>query len=998
MKIKNYLLGLSAVAIILTAASFIYKDYHKVKYAPANYEGMAQYLGFADGAMEHYRMMRADKNGEILFKDVINSRNAVRNFDAQKNSASGVYWSNLGPNYVGGRARALLQDNTTANSATWYAGGVSGGVFITYDGGNQWYEYNSNITSLAISSFAQTSDGVLFVATGHSEEGGQGGDESSGIPGDGLFRRAVDGQGNHTFERIVGPALPNSNASADWRRIDRIASHPSNPDRLYVGMNKGLRITSNARAAVGEVEFFTPAGLPLGNVQDIVVNSDGSEFFVVSGAIIVHYSDKGGSDITEIKRFTIPGGVGGMSRACLAIAPSDDNVIYAAIAASNSCLYGIYQSRDKGTTWTNIGPGGTSFDPYANPGVNCQGNYDNSIAVFPDDAGRIIVGGVQLWEWNESPTNPGTGGWTQIAVTQSPGRSLFDTNYVHADKHRIRIPKSNEIWIASDGGIGKSIDGGATWSQINNGFNVTQFYAIDAAVGIPFEFNGQEYILEQVVGGTQDNGTQLVGTNPATPIDGQDISGGDGFDTYFSNLAGQAFTSYVYNLSINRVSFNNPQGQLLWDAELTALCNDAFPPGNNACGPFHTKMGYWETASASETQDSIKVYVKTNVAVGDSLTYFSAIGQELELRWPSPKALSSGDSIMMPDFAQSRLVIATDIGIFMTRDAAKLGTNNFKWDLITGAAPRPSSLIGSVSDMKFSKDGNQLFVATPGGSLYRIDNLSQGGDSLTLDIRSGQSVVTCTRIGAIDGPGIANRIAIDPNDPNNIVLTSGGYASGDHVFYATNCATATIANPATVVPIQGDLPQMPVYSAVIADHDANTVLIGTEFAVYMTEMVAGASTKWEYAGNGMPKVPVYFMLQQSNLYPLGVASGIENANYRKIYLGTFGRGFYVTDNLVGIDEKQGDQIATARSHFELSIYPNPVSDRLNIALDLNEDQNLVVEVFDLNGKVVATLKNGQVNRGTQKMEMDVTGLRNGTYLVSARSTEERKVAKMVVLR
>ena len=986
MKMKKYFFGIIAFAAIVAVGFVTYKDYHSAVYVAKSYSSDLQALGYASGAAEYYRELRADENGNIDIKDVQKSRDAVYGFNASKNGASGIYWEQMGPNYVGGRTRALLQDNKVGSR--WYAGGVNGGVFITHDGGNTWHEFNSSGAGpdLSVSSFAQSPNGVLFVATGCEFEDYQGTIASSGTPGNGLFRVAVDVvTGTPTYTKISEyPSDPNSSGSSDWRFINRIRANPVQEDKLYVGTKNGLFITNNAHAS--EVTFFTPTGgLPLGSIDDFAVTSDGKEFWVAAGAVVAHFTDNGGEDVVEVDRTILTGS----SRICLEIAPTNDNVLYAATVNSSSCLNAIYQSRDKGASWTVIGQGGSSFDPYKST-VQCQGIYDNALAVDATNEGRIIVGGISLWEWNESLTTPGTGGWTQIAVTQDGG--LFDTNYVHADKHRIVVPGNGEIWVASDGGIGKSIDDGKTWFQANGGYNVTQFYSVSAATGVPLLYNGVEYILEQVLGGAQDNGTQLVGLNPTRPFDAQEISGGDGFDCAVSNISGVAFSTYTNGILYR--SSRNGGTSFIYDEELLGECTGD-PRGIGSCFGFHSRIAYFENPHVDMTLDSVKVYAKSSVAVGDTLNYYSDMGLEYLLRWPSYKALEAGDSIMMPDFAQGRLLLATNKGIYMSRDAAKLTTTSFKWDRIAGPESVPNSLSGGgISDMKFTADGNQIYVVTKSGDLYRIDNVNQGNDSLSLDIRSGQSVITCTRLGSSGQSGYHGRMAVDPNDPGHVVLTMGDYSKPYHVFEANGCDDA-LSGTISFKKIQGDLPAMPVYCAIIAEHDSKTIMVGTEFGVYMTE---NGGTNWLNAGGGLPKVPVYDMFQHTVLYPLGEVVGLENKHFRKIYLGTFGRGFYGSTGLVGIEDKNAPAVSVAKEAFELNIYPNPVHDKAMISLDLSKEENLVIEVYDLTGKIVSSVHNGSIKSGKKLISLDVSSWNNGTYLVSARSQKERKTTKLVVIK
>jgi hypothetical protein len=491
----------------------------------------------------------------------------------------------------------------------------------------------------------------------------------------------------------------------------------------------------------------------------------------------------------------------------------------------------------------------------------CQGFWDNCISVYPNDAGKILVGGVSIYRWEESQTAPGTGGWFKAALLQTEGASgsLTDTNYVHADKHRILFTDSMTIYVASDGGIGRSLDGGNTWGQNNNGFNVTQFYAVDAA----FDSSG---LVEMVIGGSQDNGTWLVGSNPNRLDQGFQVSGGDGFDSEFSNLAALAFTT-SQNGNLRRVAFG-PGSGCIYDSELQAICL-------NGCGAFYTRISFWEEAYAPFTFDSILFRSKGSGSLkGDLLEYTSHIN-DIPMEYIAPRDLPAGDSLNVPDYAQSKLVIALSSdgsgtnGVYMTRDAVNLDEINPSWDLIAdGSNSKPNGLSSGVFKMMFSTDGNQLFLGMNNGSVYRIDNINQGYDSLTLDVRSPYHVVTCTRIMPAKGLYVSS-ISVDPNDPNNVVITYPGIGGTIKVYRITNAATC-LTDQADDQSIQGNLPQgVPVYSCVIADHDKNTVVVGTEYGVYATdEAFTSVAPEW-HEGWGIPKIAVYDMVQQSNEWALG---------------------------------------------------------------------------------------------------------------------------------
>ncbi|MEY4659933.1 MAG: hypothetical protein RJB36_1699, partial [Bacteroidota bacterium] len=86
-----------------------------------------------------------------------------------------IVFESMGPDNIGGRTRAIQPDRTNINRL--WAGGVSGGLFVSTNKGNTWDRVESYFTAGAnpfISSMTQTPDGVLYVSTGSDQEGWNG--------------------------------------------------------------------------------------------------------------------------------------------------------------------------------------------------------------------------------------------------------------------------------------------------------------------------------------------------------------------------------------------------------------------------------------------------------------------------------------------------------------------------------------------------------------------------------------------------------------------------------------------------------------------------------------------------------------------------------------------------------------------------------------------------------------------------------------------------------
>jgi hypothetical protein len=482
--------------------------------------------------------IKADPATGLIDPNMVNQvRNQINQMSSQ-NSTNKVSlelnWTQMGPDNVGGRTRAILIDQANPNIV--YAGSVTGGLFVSTDAAATWNpiapQEGTLGENLTISCITQTDNGRIFYGTGSTFESG-GGTGGSGALGNGVYEYVPTpgNEANGTIKPVIvnTGAVPNNTPNSDWSYTNAIASYGN---RLYIGSKDGLIWadpdgSGNYPSAVSgwfnPITTGPPTNLPeKGTVQDIDVATDGSILVCFSNTVYI--SDQGDA-LGDFTRVPSTAGISG-SRLSGAIAPSNPNVMY--VLGSSSVLTGLHITTDKGATWTELVPGGSAaVDPFRRSSTETsgQGGYDDAIGVDPSDWGHVIVGGIRLYEGRYTNLSNPQGSWHQAATL---GSFPFG---VHADKHVVAFADANTIYIGSDGGVTKSSDGGATWQGRNYGFNVTTFYDVATAANGWF------------IGGAQDNGdllnakgtfggTSLTAVN-VTPTDGQTY--GDGFDVAFSN-------------------------------------------------------------------------------------------------------------------------------------------------------------------------------------------------------------------------------------------------------------------------------------------------------------------------------------------------------------------------------------------------------------------------------------------------------------------------------
>jgi hypothetical protein len=100
----------------------------------------------------------------------------------------------------------------------------------------------------------------------------------------------------------------------------------------------------------------------------------------------------------------------------------------------------------------------------------------------------------------------------------------------------------------------------------------------------------------------------------------------------------------------------------------------------------------------------------------------------------------------------------------------------------------------------------------------------------------------------------------------------------------------------------------------------------------------------------------------------------------------------VTDLLpTGIEEDLNNNGVAIRN-----IYPNPFSNETNISFSLVENGNVSVSIYDMTGREVASLHDGEMPAGEHLLTWEASNMPNGLYFCTI-STADAKVTQKVML-
>jgi hypothetical protein len=91
-----------------------------------------------------------------------------------------------------------------------------------------------------------------------------------------------------------------------------------------------------------------------------------------------------------------------------------------------------------------------------------------------------------------------------------------------------------------------------------------------------------------------------------------------------------------------------------------------------------------------------------------------------------------------------------------------------------------------------------------------------------------------------------------------------------------------------------------------------------------------------------------------------------------------------------------DEQGNLEDKLELNIYPNPASDKIQVSLQLEEDANLGILIFNKDGNEVISLAPENTERGLYSKTIDVSGLTEGLYIIKVNAGEKSAIGRLII--
>lgn len=410
----------------------------------------------------------------------------ISNLQAQLTSSDltqNLSWRNIGPANMMGRIAAVEALDTDYRHVL--VASASGGVFKSTNAGITWEAIFDDYGAGSIGAVAmyQPNPDIIWVGTGEAAN------RNSSAYGDGIYK-SMDG--GKTFEHMGLEAT---------HQIAEIATHPSNPDIVYVaavghlwgyGGERGLFKTIDGGKTWAKAVNGLPNDEKTGCSEIIMhpTNPDilfagfyhrlrqPASFYSGGEKGGLFKSTDGGNNWQKITNGLAAGSSGMID---ISIHLANPDIMVMAYEADENIPEGqpgtgVYRSDDGGENWQFLLK--HAVRPF----------YHGQIQIDPIDPNNIYV------------VSRG------FRISRDGGKTFGPKSWNAAggDDHDMWIaPYDNKfMYLATDQGAKLSVDGGLNWLSFNN-MAIGQYYAIGVDMRDPY----------YVIGGLQDNGLWMTPSN-----------------------------------------------------------------------------------------------------------------------------------------------------------------------------------------------------------------------------------------------------------------------------------------------------------------------------------------------------------------------------------------------------------------------------------------------------------------------------------------------------
>ncbi|MEL6631068.1 MAG: T9SS type A sorting domain-containing protein [Bacteroidota bacterium] len=938
-------------------------------------------------------------------------------------AAAQFTWQQIGPDNTGTITRALAFDD----SENIWAGSQNGGLWRSTNLGESWERVsayaeagcNLNITSIAVNG------NTIYVSTGAAVFASSFGQLNFNYPADWDYRAENSGFKGYIEGHPGGGVYVSTDNGQTWK-VENATNNESSGtaryqgdftdvpkvtvsgNRALIGTRGGLYYSDDALETVTKVsgsDFFESS-----IVFDIEVAENNTIFVSVhddvSSKDSLYVSTDNGTTFSPIvDPILFEGDRIGFNRAEIAVAPSDRNIVYVATTQANQEVNGVFRFDLRENEWRRIGFKGLNFTP-----LGTNGRDAITMTVFPNNPNELILAGQSWYTYTEDES------W------QLGAQSVFPdfASYLEGPIYSVAFLPSNPniFMIGTRKAVYRSSDRGKTFAQRTRGYNVSPVYSVTSFDITSTDAEGGVTALDVVVGGTQN----------ANYI----------FNSFYNSEKPSKFSyGSLDDPTINSVRFGEIAASTLYPGSLIAQGEDGGVLRSLNFGEaferFYGVSQSPQVANLTPVSDTLIDRANAN-SPGEGLNNNPTPAQTI---WVLDEFFPA-NFVENQDVTLDEAQTEGEVFVFLaSRNYVWLGVGAFgdglqvKWNRLT--PPLVDGFDEVFTAMTVAQDGSHtVYVASSKGNLWRLDSAANLS-TFDADADITQLNADIVSSGLFNTDTWISDLAVDPSNPDRLVLTYAGYgaaaAGTARWLWATDNARADVPGFGGVSGINAE----PIYCAeyvVDPETQESILMIGTESSLFSVRDLRATSSgppplPIRYAASatdeleGIGNVAVYDVFERK--YSVStIADGLTRReirdtdsitlqkdqilinNDKTLFIATRGLGIWTSASLK--TQRQGNPTSPQEpiNVLDVNLFPNPTTDLATLRVDLPQEANVDFELFNLNGQLIYGSGEGQFDAGRREWTLNTSQLAPGMYLVKVNirdgATEQERTLKLAITR
>lgn len=346
-----------------------------------------------------------------------------------------------------------------------------------------------------------------------------------------------------------------------------------------------------------------------------------------------------------------------------------------------------------------------------------------------------------------------------------------------------------------------------------------------------------------------------------------------------------------------------------------------------------------------------------------------------------------------------------DLDLFIGSLNNPLGTIHFFENTGSTSAPTfyysDSSFFNITSDLSLSPtfgdiDGDSDFDLIVGKFNGKLDIFLNTGTPISPQFLNGVAVLD--NLGAeIDIGSAAVPFLFDVDNDLDLDLIIGGFNGRFNLYENTGNATN----------FQYTLNSIYFESLDVGDNSTPFILDFNKDGLFDLFSGNREGAFFYFRNDGSNSAPIWteitkeFIVENfgANTFPYFV--DLDGDIDLDLLLGNVKGGLYlyINSEISTVAERK----LTPVNNFEITAFPNPFNPITQINLELSEEQDLTIEIFNMLGEKVKSLFSGYIPAGTSSFYWDAkdnagTVLPSGAYFILAHSNQNQKVIKVTFLK